>query len=99
MNPHHWIWLFTLVIFGWLGSTARYLNDLGRQNLQFSFVGWCTTSTVGAVIAVLAGFACKHFQLSDELTYVTVGVAAISAKELIETLPNFLVKILNRPPK
>lgn len=82
--------------FGSIAATARYINDLGRDNAPFNVKLWLSTVLVGVVVSIFAGFACQHLQVPDELSYVVIGVAAISAKELIEIAPRLAVRWLEK---
>jgi hypothetical protein len=90
------IWIFALFGFGVLGSTARYLHELGKKDEEFSFKRWAAASIVGGVMAILTGFLCKHWEVSDYLTYSLVGFAAMSARELINLIPTLLADAIKK---
>ena len=90
------LWVAAVSFFGMIGSTARYLYELGRRNDSFSFRKWLVATFIGATIAVITGLVCKHFMLSDELLYAFVGIAAISSKEMIQIVPDLFMKAVKK---
>ena len=96
MNKDVVLWVLTLGFFGGLGASARYINNLGREDSKFSFIRWLAEAFVGGVVAVFAGLLSKHTGMSEVMIYGVAGVVAISAKEIIHTLPEIIVGIIKK---
>lgn len=45
-------------------------------------------------IGVLTSFACAHFKVDEDLTYIIVALSALSAERLLSAIPTIFVKKL-----
>lgn len=43
-------------------------------------------------VGVLASFACAHFHVAEDLMYIIVALAALSAERLLSAIPTIFVK-------
>jgi len=43
-------------------------------------------------IGILASFACAHFGVAEDLTYIIVALSALSAERLLSAIPTIFVK-------
>lgn len=86
--------LVVVAVIGAISATARYINDLGKENKTFSFLRWGGDALVGATIAMITGAICKHYHLDGNLIFAFVGISGLSAKEIIEYAPRIVLEKL-----
>ena len=43
-------------------------------------------------VGVLASFACAHFKVAEDMTYIIVALSALSAERLLSAIPTIFVK-------
>ena len=95
-DPEQLLWMVAVAFMGMLGSTARYLHDLGIRDEPFSFVRWSFGCITGGIVAVIVGFICTYCEIPESLTYGIVGMAAIATRELIDIVPTLFLKYLEK---
>lgn len=89
-------WLLGIVSLGFLGATARYVNDLGKKKQDFSIKRWLIDVFLGVFVAVITGFICEYLNAPNMLTYATVAVSAIASKEILDNVPQAFIKVMNK---
>lgn len=43
-------------------------------------------------VGVLTSFACAHFKVAEDMTYIIVAISALSAERLLSAMPTLFVK-------
>ena len=79
---------------GLVGGTARYLHEAGMHDGCFDGFRYLSHTLVGGFVALIAGFFTTHFGIEGPLQNALVGLAALSSREILDTVPSLFVKVL-----
>jgi hypothetical protein len=91
--------LTPVTFIGGLGATARYIHEIGKSDGTFRFKFYLISVLTGVIVSLMCGLLAEAFEVKNELLFAICGLAGIGAKELIEYLPNILIKILDKKIK
>lgn len=73
---------------GTVKTILRYTRD-GIFPKKLDFV---VNVILSFFIGILASFACAHFGVAEDLTYIIVALSALSAERLLSAIPTIFVK-------
>ena len=73
---------------GSVKTILRYTRDgIFPKKLDFA-----VNIILSFFVGVLASFACAHFNVDEDLTYIIVALSALSAERLLSAIPTIFVK-------
>ena len=73
---------------GSVKTILRYTRD-GIFPKKLDFV---VNIILSFFVGVLASFACAHFNVEEDMTYIIVALSALSAERLLSAIPTIFVK-------
>lgn len=84
--------ILVVSLISFLSGTVKTILAYTRDGIFPKKLDFVVNIILSFFIGVLASFACAHFKVAEDITYIVVALSALSAERLLSAIPTIFVR-------